>query len=126
MKRLALVLIGLTVLACRTAAPRPEPATVVPAFLAAFNGLDTAALSVLFDVDATAFLPFAATGGRVDGRDAILHAIDPLFTAERARGSHLNLTAKDVTTQRLGDDAAVVSFDVGNEHVHSRRTLVVR
>lgn len=53
-----------------------------------------------------------------------MRAIEPLFSAERARGSHLNLTAKDVTTQRLGEDGAVVSFDVGNEFEGGRWVIV--
>ena len=125
MRRIFIVLL-ICMTACRTTAAHPEPSSVVSAFLTAFNALDTEALRALLADDATAFLPFASTGARLDGRDAIVRAIEPLFSAERARGSHLNLTAKDVTAQRLGDDGAVVSFDVGNEHVHSRRTLVLR
>ena len=106
-----------------------DPAGIVSVFLHAFNHLDIEELRGLFAEDATAFLPVGPAGARLDGRDAIIKAIEPLFASERARSSHgppyLSLQAKDVKVQRLGD-MAVISFDVGSQLVFSRRTLVLQ
>jgi len=120
-------------LSCGTAsvelASGHDPSAAVESFIGAFNNLDLQRLRMLFAKDATAFLPFANTGPRIAGREAILEALSPLFSAERARSSKaapfLNLQAKDIAIQRIGEAAAVVTFDVGNERVNSRRTLVL-
>lgn len=93
-------------------------------FTAAFNRLSTEELRPLFAEDATAYLPMPQFGARLDGREAILAALGPLFEAEKARGSTMNLQAKSLAVQRAGD-AAIVTFDVGTEAVFSRRTLVL-
>jgi ketosteroid isomerase-like protein len=119
---------------CRSTAPpsttRTDPSEVVLALLHAFNNLDVGELRSLFAEDATAFLPLAATGARLDGRDAIMRAIEPMFTGERARSSHgapyLALTARDLKVQRIGNTVAIVSFDVGNQNVFSRRTVILQ
>ena len=108
-----------------------DPAAVVRQFVGAFNDLDIEHARQLFAEDATAYLPFAATGARVNGRDAIIAALAPLFESELKRLSpgappYLHLTANDIKVQRLSENAAILSFDVGNEKVFSRRTLVVR
>jgi len=102
-----------------------DPRDVVDAFLRAFNDLSVQETGDLLADDATAFLPFASSAARISGRDQILAALRPLFEAEQRRGSVLHLVARDVQVQRLSDRAAVISFDVGNERVHSRRTLVL-
>ena len=117
-------------LSCRSGgSPIEDPAVAASRFIGAFNNLDIDELRGLFSEDATAFLPFAATGARLNGRDAIIQAIAPMFEKERARSPqgppYLHLTARDLTVQRIGRDAAVVSFDVGNQQVFSRRTLVL-
>ena len=120
---------------CRSTAASPSatqanPAAVVTALVHAFNHLDLDELRSLLAEDATAFLPFATTGARLNGREAIMHAIEPTFTAERDRSSHgapyLRLSAKDLKIQRIGHDVAIVSFDVGNQQVFSRRTVILQ
>ena len=118
---------------CRSAAPpalRSDPSEVVAALVHAFNNLDAGELRSLFAEDATAFLPFPTAGRRVNGREAIMRVIEPMFAAERARSSHaapyLTLTARDPKVQRIARDAAIVTFDVGNEQVFSRRTVIVQ
>src|SRR5437667_8346290 len=122
-------------LSCRSGvSPIEEPhdrAAAASRFIGAFNNLDSDELRSLFSEDATAFLPFVTTGARLNGRDAIIQAIAPLFEKERARTSlqgppYLHIAARDLTVQRIGRDAAVVSFDVGNQQVFSGRTLVLK
>jgi ketosteroid isomerase-like protein len=97
---------------------------VVTQFTAAFNRLSVDELRPLFAEEATAFLPMPQFGARLDGREAILNALAPLFEAEKARGSTMNLQPKDIKTQRSGD-TVIVTFDVGTAAVFSRRTLVL-
>lgn len=97
---------------------------VVTRFTAAFNRLSVDELRPLFAEEATAFLPMPQFGARVDGREAILDALAPLFAAEKARAGSMNLQAKDVKVQRAGD-VVIVTFDVGTAAVFSRRTLVL-
>jgi ketosteroid isomerase-like protein len=130
----ALSLAGCCLWSCQTLAPPPpalsDPTEVVTALTHAFNNLDVDELRILFAEDATAFLPFASTGERLNGREAIIRAIEPMFAGERVRSSHgapfLDLTAKDVKVQWIGHDVAIVSFDVGNKQVFSRRTLILQ
>jgi hypothetical protein len=129
----ALAILLSCAISCRSvpiqSASRPDPSPVVEQFLESFNDLDLDQLRPLLAEDATAFLPFTNQRSRIAGRDSILAALAPMFNAERERLSkkppYLNLTAKDVLTQPIGDTGAVITFDVGNEHVSSRRTLVV-
>jgi ketosteroid isomerase-like protein len=113
----------------RQSAPDEDPSATVSALTHAFNDLDAGELRALLSPDATAFLPFATTAARLDGRDAITQAIEPFFAAERARSSqcapYLALTVKDLRIQKIGREAAIATFDVGNQHVASRRTLVL-
>jgi ketosteroid isomerase-like protein len=97
---------------------------VVTKFTAAFNRLSVDELRPLFAEDATAFLPMPQFGARLDGREAILNALAPLFEAEKARGSTMNLQPKEVKVQHSGD-VATVTFDVGTAAVFSRRTLIL-
>ena len=113
----------------RQSAHDQDPSATVDALTHAFNNLDAGELRDLLSPDATAFLPFSSTAARLNGRDAIIGAIEPFFAAERARSSHgapyLALTVKDLKIQMIGRDAAIATFDVGNERVASRRTLVL-
>jgi uncharacterized protein (TIGR02246 family) len=129
----AVFILALLLTSCRSTTAGGElsdPSQVVSAFVTAFNNLDPAGVRSLFAADATAFLPFATTGPRLQGREAIMQAIEPMFAMERQRSKHaapyLSLVAKEVSVQRLGKDVAVLSFDVGTAQVFSRRTLVVQ
>jgi ketosteroid isomerase-like protein len=112
-----------------TGAAGDDPGSIVPQFIAAFNDLDANALSVLFMEDATAFMPAPMDPERVEGRAAIVKTLEPLFVSEKTRqgGSppYLHLEARELVVQRTSSNSAVITFDVGNEIVHSRRTLVV-
>jgi len=124
------VAVGVIVLAIGCAhLASSDPRDAVDAFVRAFNNLSVNEVGDLLDDDATAFLPFASSAQRIAGRDQILAALRPLFEAEQRRASgpppYLHLVARDIHVQRLSAGSAVVSFDVGNERVHSRRTLVL-
>ena len=124
MRRLLLVVV--LAAACVSSRP-PDPAAVAGELVAAFNHLDTAAVSALLTEDATAFLPTPDHAAIVRGRPAIVAALAPLFDAERQRHpgpEYLHLVAKDISARTFGD-AAVVTFDVGSGELHSRRTLVL-
>lgn len=116
-----LLVLALLYTACTTAS---LPEQTVSQFTAAFNRLSVDELRPLFAEDATAFLPMPQFGARIEGREAILAALAPLFEAERQRAGSMNLVAKGVAIRRAGD-AAVATFDVGTEAVFSRRTLVL-
>jgi ketosteroid isomerase-like protein len=119
MRRALAVLLLLS--GCASARP-PEDA--VATFTAAFNRLSADELRPLLAEDATAYLPMPQFGARLEGREAIVAALGPLFEAEKARGSVMNLQAKALSVQRAGG-AVVATFDVGTEAVFSRRTLVL-
>ena len=116
-----LLFVPLFLCACATA---PKPDATIAAFTAAFNHLSVDELRPLLAEDATAFLPMPQFGARIDGREAILAALAPLFEAEKQRGSTMNLQAKELKVQRAGG-AVIVTFDVGTEAVFSRRTLII-
>jgi uncharacterized protein (TIGR02246 family) len=120
--------IVLILAACASLRPS-DPSAVVGELVSAFNRLDAAAVESLFTEEATAFLPMPDAAAFVRGRSAIVAALAPLFTAERARHpgggpEYLHLVAKDVAVRTYGR-AAVVTFDVGSGELHSRRTLVL-
>lgn len=119
-----LLLLVLLYTACTTAS-HERVEDVVAKFTAAFNRLSVDELRPLLAEDATAFLPMPQFGARVDGREAILGALGPLFEAERQRTGSMSLVAKNVSVQRAGN-AAMVTFDVGTAAVFSRRTLVLK
>ena len=118
--RRALIIALFLYTACTTASHED----VVAQFTAAFNRLSVDELRPLMAAEATAYLPMSQFGARIDGREAILNALAPLFEAEKARGSAMNLQAKELKVQRAGS-AVVVTFDVGTSAVFSRRTLVL-
>jgi len=104
-----------------------SPAHLVERLVAAFNHLDVDEMKALFAEDATAYLPLADNATRVQGREAILSALTPMFVAERKRHvgpEYLHLQPRDLAIQLLGA-TAVATFDVGTSEVHSRRTLVL-
>lgn len=104
-----------------------SPAQLVERFIAGFNHLDTNEIKGLFAEDATAFLPSPDHPTRVEGRDAIVAAFEPMFAAERKRHSgpdYLHFQAKSLSIQLVGG-AAVATFDIGTSEVYSRRTLVI-
>lgn len=121
MKRFA---VAVLLLAACASVSQSRPEDAVAQFTAAFNRLSVDDLRPLFAEDATAFLPMPQFGARIDGREAILAALAPLFDAEKARAGSINLQAKELSIQRAGD-VAVATFDVGTEAVFSRRTLVL-
>ncbi|HEX8173126.1 MAG TPA: nuclear transport factor 2 family protein [Thermoanaerobaculia bacterium] len=122
--RRALLIVLLLTTACASV-PRETPEAAVARFVAAFNALDAAAMQTLFAPDATAFLPMPQYGARLDGREAIMAALSPLFAEEKTRSGSLHLTQKGLHIQTYGS-TAVATFDVGTEAVYSRRTLVLR
>ncbi|HEX2123579.1 MAG TPA: nuclear transport factor 2 family protein [Thermoanaerobaculia bacterium] len=111
---------------CTSTSPRETPEEVVQRFVGAFNRLSVEEMRPLFAVDATAFLPLPQHAGRIDGRDAILAILAPLFDADRERrkGEPLRMEAKELAVTRTRD-VAVATFDVGTAEVRSRRTVVM-
>ena len=104
-----------------------SPAHLVERFVAGFNHLDADEMNALFAEDATAYLPLSDKATRVEGRQAILSVLTPMFAAERERHQgpdYLHLKVTDLGIQLVGS-TAVATFDVGTSEVHSRRTLVI-
>jgi len=130
MKRSITIVLFATLLSACThiaAVGADSPAQLVERFVAGFNHLDVDAMKALIAEDATAYLPFADNAARVQGKEAILSALTPMFGAERKRREgpeYLHLQAADLAIQSAGS-AAVATFDVGTSEVHSRRTLVL-
>ena len=118
-----IALLAFLLTACTTTSHEP-PEALVARFTTAFNRLSVEELRPLFAENASAYLPMPQFGARIDGREKILAALQPLFEAERARGSAMNLQAKQLSVQRAGK-TAIVTFDVGTAAVFSRRTLVL-
>lgn len=116
------LLLALLLCACASV---PKPDDTIARFTTAFNHLSIDELRPLIAEDATAYLPMPQFGARIDGREAILAALAPLFEAEKARSGAMNLQAKELKIQRAGD-VVIATFDVGTAAVFSRRTLVIQ
>ncbi|HYO76932.1 MAG TPA: nuclear transport factor 2 family protein, partial [Thermoanaerobaculia bacterium] len=98
-----------------------SPQTPVNAFLAALDEGD-AAIADLFTDDATVFLPMNNQPLRVNGREEIRTAFAALFGPGYRGGLP---KPQDLQVQELGE-AAVVTFQMVNPNVTSRRTFVLR
>lgn len=91
------------------------------------NNADWPAMSELFADDATVFYPLAGTPLRATGREEFAPVFNGFMERVRAGGGdppYMSLRPEDVHVQMLGD-ATVVSFQIKNPAVCSRRTLVL-
>ena len=100
--------------------PADDPATVAQQLTHAIEAADVAAAMALFADDATVYFPINDVPLRADGRAAIEAVFRKYFTSP-AR-AHLEPT--NVHVQRAGN-AAIVTFEIRNPNVTSRRTLVL-
>lgn len=115
--------------------PGSSPADVVLEFLEALNNADMDTLMEKFASDATLFVPFDSSPGRVEGKEAIAVVFQPMFASLRETRSgprYMKLTPRAIRVQTHGD-TAVVTFHIGNlpdgpverAYNFSRRTLVM-
>ena len=116
MKRASLLAI-LVFSACVTTADTPE--RVTRALVDAIARGDAAAATNVFADDATAFFPIDDTPLRADGKASIGAVFARLLKPGNAK-----LTPEDLHVQQRGN-AAVVTFQMRNPHVISRRTVVL-
>ena len=119
-----------------TPAAHPDPALVVSAFTNAMIDANADALAATFDDDATLFMPFNDFPARLEGKQQIRDVFARLFEPLRKSKSgppYMQLVARDLQTQRLGD-TAIVTFHIGNlpdatatsPTMFSRRTAVLQ
>jgi ketosteroid isomerase-like protein len=111
----------------RVASPVEAVEATVARFVAALNNLDLRDLDRLLEDHATAFLPSPQLRARIEGREAIVAALAPIFDAERKRvpgPPYSHLQVQGLLVQRSGA-TAIATFDVGTPDVSSRRTLVL-
>lgn len=118
-----LILVAVLLASCATAR-NDSPLGVVDAFL---SGLENADPNIgrLFADDATVFLPMNDRPLRVTGRADITAAFAALFAMPGYRGGSIPRPATPAV-QWLGQDAAVITFEIVNPNITSRRTFVVR
>jgi ketosteroid isomerase-like protein len=115
----------LLLLTCTTARVSSEPASVVDALLAALDHADPA-IATLFTDDATVFFPMNDRPLRANGREEIAAAFAALFALPGYQKGRGLPKPEALLVQKLGGDAALVTFQTTNPNVVSRRTLVVR
>ena len=98
---------------------------------------DADALAELFEENATVFMPFDSVPRRIEGKEEIRKGFGALFEPMRKPGSappYMKLEPRDVKTQRIGNDVAIITFHLGSipgaattsPTMFSRRTMVVR
>jgi ketosteroid isomerase-like protein len=121
MKRLLLPLM-LLLAACASAPSGGDPQATVTEFLHAL-GTGDPNIGDLFTVDATVFFPMNDAPLRANGRDEIAAVFAGLFTQPGYKGSVP--PSDDLRVERFGD-AALITFQVKNPNVTSRRTFVLR
>ena len=110
--------LAVLVLSCATAIGTPE--SVTRALVDAIGRGDAAAATELFADDATAFFPVDASPLRADGKGAI----GAVFARLLKPTTGTTLTPENLHVQRAGD-AVIVTFEIRNPHVTSRRTVVL-
>lgn len=115
-------LLFLFLLAACATTQRVQPEATVDAFLAALEKGDPNIAS-LFTRDATVFMPMVDQPARIEGRDNIAAAFGALF-GPNYRGGMPKREEQRVVT--MGRDTALVTFQVTNPNVTSRRTFVLR
>jgi len=96
------------------------PESVTRALVDAIGRGDAAAATNLFADDATAFFPVDNAPFRADGKAAIGAVFARLLTP----GSGAPPQPDTLHLQRAGD-AVIVTFEIRNPHVTSRRTVVL-
>ena len=112
-------------------ARREEAREVVDRFLRAFENLDMQRFINCFAEDATVFFPEPEPAKRFDGKAAIKAHFELVFAAIR-RGSASSqppfhrLVPENVEVQPVGDEGAVVSFELSNAVRIARRTVVLQ
>ena len=105
-------------LSCATTINTPESAT--RALVDAIARGDAAAATGLFADDATTFFPIDNEPLRADGKAAI----GAVFARLLKPTTGTTLTPENLHVQRAGG-AAIVTFELRNPHVTSRRTVVL-
>jgi len=105
--------------ACASTAPNVR--TSMNGFMTALNALDLEAMSAYFADDVTAFVP-AARAERVEGKAALVEIFRG-YVAQQKTPTHL--TPEDLRVD-VARDVAVVTFQIRNPAVTSRRTFVWR
>jgi ketosteroid isomerase-like protein len=114
----ARALFALALFACTSMHDTPE--SVTRALVDAIGRGDAAAATALFADDATVFFPVDAAPLRADGKAAI----GEVFAKLLKPGNGVPPPPEDLRVQQR-DDMAVVTFQMRNPHVTSRRTVVL-
>jgi ketosteroid isomerase-like protein len=118
MRRIALILLLVTA-GCASAPPETGAREAMAGFMAALNDLDAEGINGYFAEEASAFFP-VVKAERVDGQAAIA-AVFRDFVA--GTPNKMNIVPEDLRVDEYGD-VAVVTFNVRNPNVISRRTFV--
>lgn len=90
-------------------------------FMTALNALNLDGMSAYFADDMTAFVP-VAKADRVDGKAAVVEIFRNYVAAQK---TPTQLVPEDLRVDLMGE-AAVVSFNIRNPNVTSRRTFIWR
>lgn len=122
---------GFTVYGLMKTKNQPKDAPIRAAaesFVRAFNNLDWDRFRAAFADDATVFLPFPEAPGRRDGWAAAepdFRAFFETMRRERSGPPYLHIDPQRLHVQRLGADAALVSFEFDAASGRNRRTLAL-
>ncbi|HET7435267.1 MAG TPA: nuclear transport factor 2 family protein [Thermoanaerobaculia bacterium] len=113
--------LALLLLASCASVTTSNPADIAQQLTRAIEQADVDGAMALFADDATVYFPINDVPLRADGRAAIEAVFRKYFTSP-SRG---HFEPANLHVQRAGD-AAIVTFEIRNPNVTSRRTLVLR
>ena len=125
-RRIVILFIALTALSCATATAtsRSDEAGVRAAMnevMDALNALDLPRIAAAFADDIDAFVP-VAQGPRVEGKAALVKVFEGYIALQK---TPTHLVPEDMKVAVSGD-VGIVSFQIKNPNVTSRRTFVFR
>jgi ketosteroid isomerase-like protein len=133
MRRIALCLFLLLTACASThgAADNADVERAVQGFLTAFENLDWESFHRFFADDATVFFPAPEPPQRFTGRQEVETHFQEVFRGIRQSSKatappYMHLVPADLRVDRLGPDAAIVTFMMVNGSHVSRRTFVMR
>jgi ketosteroid isomerase-like protein len=112
-------------------AVKAEVREAVNRFLRAFENLDMQHFIACFAEDATVFFPEPEPARRFDGKAAIKTHFEQVFAAIRLDSASSEppfhrLVPENLQVELLGDEGAVVTFQMTNAIRIARRTLVLQ
>jgi ketosteroid isomerase-like protein len=121
MKRALLATVFLFSCATTHSSSEADVRAAMSGFMSALNAVDLDAMSSYFADNITAFVP-ATRADRADGKAAVVEIFRSFVTQQK---TPTHLVPEDLRVDVVGD-AAIVTFQIRNPAVTSRRTFIWR